>query len=140
MALGTDRIQILQGTTAYLQGVIRSRLFAYDTDQASLVYSPDGLSYIPCRMSSDGSIVVLDASGKIPLSYLPDSILVDYYIHVQSVVASTWTISNPFKRPVNVSFVDSAGSPFITDYVYNGDYSVITATLAYSISGKAILN
>lgn len=140
MALGTDRLQIIQGTTAYLNGIIRSRLLAFDTDKNALVYSPDGFSFIPCAMSNEGTIILLDANGKIPLSYLPDSVLLSHYIHIQSATSTTWTIDNPFKRPVNVSFLDSANNPFITDYTYSPDFSTISVSIAYAISGKAILN
>ena len=140
MALGTDRLQIVQGSTAYLMGIIRSRLLAYDTDKEALVYSPDGFTFVPCAMSNEGNIILLDVNGKIPLSYFPDSVLLSHYIHIQSATSTTWVINNPFKRPVNVSFLDSANNPFITDYTYSPDYTTITASIAYAISGKAILN
>lgn len=85
-------------------------------------------------------IAPLDASTKIPLSYLPDSVLLSHYIHIQSATSTTWVINNPFNRPVNISFLDSANNPFITDYTYSPDYTTITATIAYAISGKAILS
>ncbi len=138
MAIGTDRIQIVQGNTAYLNGIIRSRLLAYNTDTGTLVYSPDGYTWIQVRVGQDG--ILLDGNGKIPLSYFPDTLLVSYYIHNQLSTDATWVISNPFERVVNINFVDSAGNPFICDYMYSGDFKTITATSTWAVSGKAILN
>lgn len=137
--IGTDRIQVIQGDTAYLNGVISSRKLAFNTDLQSLVYSPDGYIWIPCKMDGSGTEIILDGQGKIPLSYLPDYITVTHYVHIQSSVSSVWVIANPFKRPVSISFIDSSGNPFWCGFVYNGDYSIITATLSDPMSGKAVL-
>lgn len=74
MSIETDRIQLVQGSTAFLNGVIRSRLIAYDTDKGRIVYSPDGFSWVDTSVSSDGSML-LDNNGKILLSYLPDYVI-----------------------------------------------------------------
>lgn len=139
MALGTDRIQVTQGNTGYLDGIKRSRLLAWNTDLGELVYTPDGITWQSVK-SISGNYLELGPDGKIPLNALPDYIVLDHYLFEQLGVSGTWIVPNPFKRPVNIQVIDSSGQKLICQMVYSSDFQTVTITHTLGRTGKVILS
>jgi hypothetical protein len=61
------------------------------------------------------------------------------YRHVQSVPASTWTVTHALTKRVAVTVVDSAGDMVLGDVHYDSDNQV-TLTFSAAFAGEAYCN
>lgn len=88
--------------------------------------------------TADG-YVPLDSGAKIPVSYIPESVIDKYYRHYQGTPSNTWTITHNLNKRPSVMITDSAGTVCTGDIEYI-DNNQLIVTFNGSFSGYAELN
>lgn len=73
------------------------------------------------------------------LQYDADDVQDKNYVHTQSSVSTTWSITHNLGKKPSVTIVDSGDTTVIGDVTYN-DNNSLTVTFSSAFSGKAYLN
>jgi hypothetical protein len=81
----------------------------------------------------------LDATGKIPLQYLPSDLSDKNYEHDQGVASASWTINHNLNKFPAVTCLDSALNE-VEGEVVHIDENNLTINFNAAFSGSATLN
>jgi hypothetical protein len=92
-------------------------------------------------LTRDRTYATLDDTGNVPFSQLGNAPggeagAGEFYHHVQSAAATTWTVNHGMGRHPVVSVLDSAGSQ-VEVSVSHVSLDQLVLTLSYAVSGTA---